>query len=123
MALNKICKGDRMEYTNGTAAAISAGAPVLVSKLLGVALTDIAVGDTGVLDLDGVYELRKANGAINQGDNLYFDADGNPQGAATGNGLSGTGCLTTTAEGNVYAGKAYAAAGTTDAYVQIKLNV
>jgi len=122
MAMNKICKGDRLDYTNSSGVTISSGAPVLVGKVLCVACTTMLNGETGALDTEGVYEIRKANGAISQGVALYWDADGNPQGSATGNGLSGTGCLTTTSSGNTYAGYAFKAAGATDSYVQIKLN-
>ena len=119
MAINKIYKGDRLDWTNATGAAVAAGDPVLVSKTFGVALTDIAADASGVLDLEGVYEIRKAkNEAISQGDNLYWDADGDPQGAA-----SGIGCLTATLSGNVYAGRAFAGALAADTVVQIKLNV
>jgi predicted RecA/RadA family phage recombinase len=123
MATNFIQKGDRMDYTNGGASTITSGSPVLVSKTLGVAVKDIPAGQSEALHIEGVFEIRKAHEAISQGDNLYWDADGNPEGAAAGNGLSGTGCLTATLSGNVYAGKAFAAAALTDATVQIKLNV
>ena len=123
MAMNEVCKGHCMDYANATGLDIKTGDMVLVSKTLGVALTDIANGETGVLAIEGVYEIRKVNGALTQGDNGYWDADGDPQGATSENGLSGTGCLTATAQGNVYAGKFFAAAGATDTDVQLKLNV
>lgn len=117
MATNKICKGDRMDYTNSSGATISSGAPVLVGKFLGVALVTMLDGESGVLDLEGVYEIRKAETtAITLGADLYWDADGKPQG-----GSSGQGCLTTTSTDNVYAGKAFAAAASTATTVKIKL--
>lgn len=122
MAMNKVCEGERLNYTNSSGVSITSGSPVLVGKLFGVACTTMLDGESGVLDLEGVYEIRKANGAVTQGADLYWDADGNPQGAVSGNGLSGTGCLTTTDSGNTYAGRAFKAAGATDATVQIKLN-
>lgn len=122
MALNKVCKGDKLLYANASGVDIASGSPVLVGKIFGVACVDIADGETENLDIEGVYEIRKATGAITQGADLYWDADGNPVGAVTGNGLSGTGCLTTTSSGNTYAGRAYAAAASGDATVQIKLN-
>lgn len=122
MANNYVKKGDRLLYTNASGVTIKAGSPVLVGKILGVACVDIADGESENLIVTEVYEIRKANGAISQGVALYWDADGNPQGAVTGNGLSGTGCLTTTSGGNTYAGYAFKAAGATDATVQIKLN-
>lgn len=119
---NFICEGDSLNYLNATGVDIKPGDPVLVGETLGVAHGYITDGLEGAVFIEGVFEIRKANGAVSQGVKLYWDADGNPQGAATGNGLSGTGCLTTTANGNVYAGKAYAAAGATDATVQIRLD-
>lgn len=122
MANNYVKKGDRMLYTNGSGVTITAGSPVLVGKIFGVACVDIPDGESENLIVDEVYEIRKANGVINQGADLYWDADGNPQGSLTGNGLSGTGCLTTTDSGNTYAGRAFKAAGATDTTVEIKLN-
>lgn len=117
MATNKICKGDRMDYTNSSGATISSGAPVLVGKFLGVALVTMLNGESGTLDLEGVYEIRKAaTTVIALGDDLYWDADGKPQG-----GQSGQGCLTNVVSDNVYAGKAFAAAASTATTVQIKL--
>ncbi|MHC1701500.1 MAG: DUF2190 family protein [Humidesulfovibrio sp.] len=114
----KIQKGDRLPYTNSSGVDIASGDPVLVGATFGVAVADIADGESGTLDLKGVYEVRKAAGeAISLGGNLYWDADGDPQGA-----VSGTGCLTATSTDNVYAGKAFAAAGTTATVVQINLN-
>jgi Uncharacterized conserved protein len=122
MALNRICEGKVLTYTNTSGVDILSGAPVLIGATLGVAITDIPNTLSGSVVIEDVYEIRKASGAIAQGAKLYWDADGNPQGSATGNGLSGTGCITTTENGNVYAGRAYHAAGATDATVQIKLN-
>ena len=119
MANNYVKKGDRMLYTNSTGSIIIAGAPVLVGKIFGVAAVDIPVGESENLIVEDVYEIRKATTTvIAQGDNLYWDADGKPQG-----GLSGQGCLTNVISDNVYAGKAFAGATSTDATVQIKLNV
>ncbi len=117
MALNKVCKGDKLPYANASGVDIASGSPVLVGKIFGVACVNIADGETENLDIEGVYEIRKVTGAITQGADLYWDADGNPVG-----GPSGTGALTTTSSGNTYAGRAYAAATETAATVQIKLN-
>lgn len=121
--LNYICPGAVMDHLNESGSAILSGDPVLMGATLGVAATDIADDATGSVVIEEVFEIRKATGAIGQGVKLYWDADGNPAGAVTGNGMSGTGCLTTTANGNTEAGRAYAAAESTDATVQIKLNV
>lgn len=117
MAKNRICDGKVLNYPNASGVDIASGSPVLVGKLMGVALTDIVDTLTGSVAIEGVYEIRKITGAITQGADLYWDADGNPVGLA-----SGLGCLTTTSSGNTYAGRAYAGAGSSDATVQIKLN-
>lgn len=117
MATNKICKGDRLNYTNASGATIASGSPVLVGKMLGVACTTMLNGESGVLDLEGVHEIRKAaTTVITLGDDLYWDADGKPQG-----GLSGQGCLTNVSTDNVRVGKAFTAAASTATTVQIKL--
>lgn len=117
MAKNYICEGDRLDYTNATGVDIKSGDPVLIGSTLGVAYTDIPGELTRTVMIEGVYEIRKASGAMAQGAKLYWDADGNHVG-----GLSLIGALTTTDAGNVYAGRAYAAAGASDGYVKIKLN-
>ncbi|MBU1229545.1 MAG: DUF2190 family protein [Proteobacteria bacterium] len=122
MALNKVCSGAVMDYLNESGATITSGEPVLIGATLGVALVDIADDATGSVAIEEVYEIRKATGAIGQGDLVYWDADGNPAGSTTENGWSGTGCLTTTSSGNTLAGRAYAAAASDDTTVQIKLN-
>lgn len=114
--LNSICEGDSLNYLNETGATILSGSPVLVGATLGVAFGDIADDAEGVLAIKGVYELPKATGAIGQGALVYWDADGNPVA-----GASQTGALTTTANGNTLAGRAYAAAGSSDATVLLKL--
>ncbi|MHC1697770.1 MAG: capsid cement protein [Geobacteraceae bacterium] len=77
MAKNFVYEGKTINYTNGTAAAIVSGAPVVVGCLVCVALTDIAVGAVGVLATEGVWELPKVAGAsghaIAQGTTALFD--------------------------------------------------
>lgn len=117
MALNHTCEGKVLNYTNATGVDIPSGAPVLIGATLGVALTDIPDTLSGPVAIQEVFTVRKASGAIAQGAKLYWDADGNHVG-----GLSLVGALTTTEGGNVYAGRAYEAAGATDGSVLIKLN-
>lgn len=116
MALNKIAEGKILDYLNESGSTILSGDPVLVGATLGVALCDIADDAIGSVAICEVFEIRKATGAVSQGALLYWDADGNPV-----VGASGIGCLTTTDTANVYAGRAYAAAESADATVQIKL--
>lgn len=117
MATNRVyAEGRKMPYT--ASAAIESGDPVVVGSRVGIAQGDIANGASGILDMGGVYELPKANGAISQGALVYWDPDGNPQG-----GESGAGAIaTTSATGNTLAGYAFAAAGATDETVEVKIN-
>ncbi len=104
---NAVNTGLTMGYT--ASANISSGAPVLVGAVLGVAITDIASGDTGDLEMEGVYTLPKGAVVITQGAQLYWDADNS--------------VVTTTATDNTACGKAYAAAASGDSTVDIKINV
>lgn len=71
---NKIQPGHVLDYTNGTGAAILAGTLVVFGVLFGVAVADIPDGETGAVDLEGVFEFPKASGAITQGAKVYYDA-------------------------------------------------
>lgn len=72
---NSISSGEVLDYTNGTAAAIKSGDVVVISNVCGVANTDIAIGATGSVDVEGAFSLPKAAGlAIAQGDKVYWDA-------------------------------------------------
>jgi predicted RecA/RadA family phage recombinase len=117
MALNKYSEGKVLDYTNASGVDIASGDTVLIGTLLGVALVNIPDGETGSVAIEGVFEIRKATGAITQGANLYWDADGNPV-----EGASQTGALTTTSSGNTLGGRAFAAAAEADATVLTKLN-
>lgn len=55
---------------------ISGGELVSFPTCVAVAATDIAKGDLGALDVEGVFELPKSGGAISQGDALFLGADG-----------------------------------------------
>lgn len=106
---NKIFdKGNSKNYTNATGAKILSGSLVKVGSLVGVAKGDIEIGETGVLDLEGVFTGPKAAEAISDGDVLFFD--------------SGANNLTkTAAAGKPMAGTAFAGALSGDPTVQFKL--
>lgn len=71
-----IQKGDVIDYVNSGAAKIAAGDIVTIGNRIGIAGTDIAVGATGTLALEGVFEIPKATGAVTVGAVLYLDANG-----------------------------------------------
>jgi len=67
--------GKVIDYTNGGAAAIAYGAVVALTNCIGIAGEAIAVGATGSLHLEGVFELAAVNDtAFAVGDRLFWDA-------------------------------------------------
>ena len=107
MAKNYIQKGQAMPWTNGTEVAVTSGEVVVVGAIVAVALVDIAVGDSGILATEEIWELAKeAPLVIAQGDIVYWDA------------TAGEIDKTNT---NVLAGKAFAAAASADTTVLVKL--
>jgi predicted RecA/RadA family phage recombinase len=62
-------------YTNATGAAIAAGAVVKMQNTVGVALSDIAIGETGQVQVKGVFrDIPKTAGtAWVHGDVLVWD--------------------------------------------------
>jgi len=107
MAKNYIQEGDVLDHI--AAANIASGDVVLMGKRIGVAVADIASGQSGSVAVEGVFALPKvvAN-APAQGALLYWDANAS--------------LLTTTATGNTLAGYAAAAAVNGDATVNININ-
>jgi predicted RecA/RadA family phage recombinase len=56
------------------AAALTSGVPVTIGALLGVPVTDAAIGDTIAVHIEGAFRLPKASAAtIAQGDLLTWD--------------------------------------------------
>jgi len=53
---------------------ISSGDVVVMGNVIGVALVDIAVGETGSVQVEGVFNLPKVSGAvIAQGESVIYD--------------------------------------------------
>lgn len=74
MASNYSHSGDVIDYVNTTGGAIAANSVVKMGGTLGVALVDIAAGDTGSVRVRGVFEVPKVAGAvIAQGESLTWD--------------------------------------------------
>ncbi|WP_417283653.1 capsid cement protein [Comamonas sp.] len=68
MANNYIQPGKVLDYVNTTATAVASGQVVLVGVILGVALVNIAPGQTGSVQIEGVFAVPKlAGAAIAQG--------------------------------------------------------
>lgn len=67
-------KGDVIDWVNGSGSDVSSGAVVKMGQVLGVALVDIANGDTGSVALRGVFTVPKVTAAvIAQGEALTWD--------------------------------------------------
>ena len=76
MAKNYVVEGDRIEWTNGTGAAVASGQLVKVGpSLLGVALVAIASGASGQVAIEGVFSgVPKVSAAVfAQGEKLIWD--------------------------------------------------
>ena len=72
---NYIQKGDIVDYTNSGASTIAYGDIVVGKDRVFVAAEEIAVGATGGVHAEGVFEFTTSDAtAIEYGQKLYFDA-------------------------------------------------
>lgn len=111
MGASYVQDGGAIQYT--PQAAVTAGDVVVQGALVGVARFDIAEGATGVLAVEGVYDLPKAAGAstaIAAGAQVYWDV---ADGLAKADDESGT---------NQLVGKAVLAAVDADTTVRVRLS-
>jgi predicted RecA/RadA family phage recombinase len=106
MATNYISNGNILDYV--AASDIKSGQLVIIGAIAGVALTDIAKGATGAVQIYGIWELDKAKGEIVIGAKLYWD--------------NASMSLTTIAKDNAYVGVAIEAATASATSVKILLN-
>ena len=65
---NQIQDGRRMVWVNATEKLAKSGLAVIVGDLVGVAVVDIQPGQSGVLALDGVFDLPKGAVDFAQGE-------------------------------------------------------
>ncbi len=73
MTTKAIQPGKVIDYTAG--ADITSGSVVRIGQILGVALTDIANGATGPVQIEGVFEVPKVTAAVfAQGESLTWDS-------------------------------------------------
>lgn len=99
--------GEVIDYTAG--ANIASGQVVLMGARIGVALKAIANGETGPMQVTGVFNIAKlSTDNMAQGALLYWDNTNSR--------------LTTTASGNTLAGFVAAAAAASTTSVNIKIN-
>ena len=105
-------KGDKIDYT--PVGAVIAGQVIVLGDIIGVAEKDIPAGDVGSLSVKGSWDLPKTSDAFSQGDDVFWNASGNPV-----VGTAGTGAADNAT--GVLIGKAADDAAGTDAYVRTVL--
>ena len=80
MSTKRVQDGMVIQFTNG-GALISSDDPVVIGTLVGVALVDIANGETGSVAITQVYNLPKVDAAvIAQGEAVHFDVSAGANG-------------------------------------------
>jgi predicted RecA/RadA family phage recombinase len=98
-------EGKVIDWVNGTGADVTSNTVVRIGNILGIALTDIADGDTGSVAIEGVFTCPKVSAAvIAQGESLTWDAsasafDDNAATPATGD-VTGAPAVAFEAAGN-----------------------
>lgn len=101
-------KGETKDYKNGGSTLIEAGTVIALKNRIGVAGTNIAVGETGSLHVTGVYEMAKKTGeAVLDGQMLYYDT---------------TNSVVTTTEGDIVAGCAFQGKTSADTIILVKID-
>ena len=99
-------EGKSIDFVNSTNAIIEAGEIVVIGNHVGIAGTEIGIGETGTLVMEGVFKMPKGSEAIGAGEDVYFSAE------------NGQITKTTT---DTPTGYAVAAAGASDAEALVKL--
>lgn len=75
MTNNFIQKGDIVDYKNGGESAINYGDIVVGTDKIFIAAENIAIGATGGVHAEGVFELTTSDtSAITFGEKMYYDA-------------------------------------------------
>lgn len=105
--------GSTIEYTPLTD--LAEGAVVAIGNSIAVADRPIAANVQGTLFFNGVYDIVKLQVAIARGDDIHWNATGNPLG-----GVAGSGAANNTGVG-IYAGRCVMAAGINDTTVRVRI--
>ncbi|MGN0162452.1 MAG: capsid cement protein [Candidatus Ornithomonoglobus sp.] len=100
--------GNNINYTNNGESTIAAGTLVVVGLIAAVAATTIQPGEMGALATTGVFAFEKDNTDIEAGAAVYYNSETD---TATADDTDG-----------IKIGVAVAAAGTTAAAVNVRLN-
>lgn len=107
--------GDVVDYTPSQAVS-SGDVVVLGTRVVLIAILNIAANALGALAIRGLFRVPKVTGAITALAELYYDLDGDPLG-----GTAGTGAFTTDSTKGPFAGWATRAAGAEDTGVDLYL--
>lgn len=97
--------GNVIDWVNGTGGAVAVNTVVVVGNMLGIALVNIGIGETGSVSINGVFNVPKVSAAvIAQGESLVWDVsagafDDNAATPATGD-ISGPPAVAFEAAGN-----------------------
>lgn len=112
--------GNTIDYKNAGTGPIKYGSIVkLGADRIGIAASDIPVGELGALHLCGVFSCKKASGAVTLGAKLYYSEADDAVTTANSTPGEGEGAASTP---NTPVGWAVAAAAAGDADVLVKLN-
>ena len=107
---NLIQDGKTIQYKVADKA-VESGEPVIVEDVVGIAVTDGAVGETIALNVEGVYTLPKGSGKLDQGKKVYVNV-----------ATAGEKTIVATATGNTFIGYVWNEAAATDSTVDVKLS-
>ncbi len=110
-----IQEGRELPYTP-TSADVEAGQVVVQQKLVGIAKANIPQNTLGAISVSGVFDVVQEAEVLTAGAAVYWKSDGDPV-----DGSAGTGALTATASGNVFAGFVLVTSEATDETVRIAL--
>lgn len=110
----RVAGGQKIDYTPGSD--VTGGQVVIIGTIPFIASTDITASVVGSLEVEGIFDVPKATGALTAGDAIYWNTTGNPN-----VGTAGTGAATGTASGNYLMGVAVLDAASGDTYVRVKL--
>ncbi|MDO6406261.1 DUF2190 family protein [Pantoea phytobeneficialis] len=107
MAKNFVQNGMTISILNAGAEAIASGDVVLIGNIVAVAITNIAVQDSGDGFTEGVFQLPKASADVFTPGAAVYVSDGTAQASA---------------DGGVYAGIAWEDAASGSTVVNVKIN-
>lgn len=97
-------------WTNGTGSDVDAGDVINIGPFVGIALVDIDNGDSGSVQITGVWQFAKDSSTISQADEVFWS-------------VSGSQATTSPAADDPRLGIAALAAATGDSYVEVDINV